>query len=268
LIQFSPLFTIIPYEKSRQVPNMELKAVSGANAPRNSLFKTKGLLFFVVFLAIPAAWQWTPLNEWANFEKILYWQKSVQSYPGAFFLVMGAYILGSLALFPVTILNVATVFTFGPIHGNAYALAGWLFSAALGYGIGRWIGRDLLHKMAGPRLHRLFHYAGNHGFLTVLAMRVLPVAPFTLVNLFVGTSGIRWWDFLLASLIGRIPGIIILSAAGIQLQYTLRNPGAGGFILFGLTWLLISLGTAWFVKLFASRVLASNEGPGVATPVS
>jgi phospholipase D1/2 len=230
--------------------------VRGAKARRKTAL-LKGLAVFFVLLALPAVWRWTPLNQWINFERIISWQESVQSYPGAVFLVVGAYLLASLALFPVTILNVATVFTFGPILGNGYALAGWLASAAMGYGIGRGLGRDLLHRMAaGPRLRRLVAQAERHGFVTVLTMRVLPLAPFTLVNLFVGASAIRFWVFFLASVAGRIPGLVILSVAGVQLEYALRNPTLGGFILIGLTLVLIPVVTAWLAKSFAS-----SDGP-------
>ena len=140
-------------------------------------------------------WRWTPLNEWVNFETIIEWQQSVEDYPTAFYLVVGAYLLGSLFSFPVTVLNVATVLTFGPIQGNLYALSGWLASAAMGYGIGRGIGREMVTKLARSWGHRLLESADRHGFLTVLTMRVLPVAPFTLVNFFVGAARIRFWDF-------------------------------------------------------------------------
>jgi uncharacterized membrane protein YdjX (TVP38/TMEM64 family) len=222
-------------------------SAGGPKARRNKAL-LKGLIVFLLLLALPAAWRWTPLNQWVNFEKMVYWQESVRDYPGAFFLVVAAYLLGSLVLFPVTILNVATVFTFGPIAGNVYALAGWLASASMGYGIGHGLGWDLLHKMAGPRLHRLVGRATRHGFLSVLTMRVLPLAPFTLVNLFIGASGILFLDFFLASLVGRIPGIVILSVAGLQLENALRSPEVGSFVLIGLTLILIPLVTAWLAK--------------------
>jgi uncharacterized membrane protein YdjX (TVP38/TMEM64 family) len=231
--------------------------------------KLKGLAILLSLLILPVAWRWTSLNQWINCETIMGWQDSVQNSPGAFFAVMGVYLLGSVTLFPVTILNVATVFTFGPILGNTYALTGWLSSAALGYGIGRAIGQDLLRKMAGPRLDRLIRQAGHHGFLTVLTMRVLPVAPFTLVNLFVGASGIRFGDFSLASLLGRIPGMVVLSTVGVQLQNALRTPTAGSFVLLGFTLLLLPLMTAWLVKQFVQGAAErSSSRSGRAGPAS
>ncbi len=219
----------------------------------------KGLIVLASLLALSLAWRWTPLNQWVNFETLLAWQASIKNYPGAFFLVMGAYLLGSLVLFPVTVLNIATVFTFGPVLGNVYGVAGWLLSGLLGYGIGRLMGHALLRKLAGPRLDRLIHQAGRHGFLAVLTMRVLPVAPFTLVNLFVGASGIRLSDFFLASLVGRIPGIVVLTLAGLQLEYALQSPKLWSFVLIGLLLVLVPLSTAWL-----SRRLAA--GPERARP--
>jgi phospholipase D1/2 len=151
-----------------------------------------------------------------------------------------------LCFFPITILNLATVFAFGSAWGNVYALLGWLLSSTQGFALGSLVGRDSLHKLAGRRLTPLLNSAERHGFLTVLTMRVLPVGPFTLVNLFVGASGIRFSDFFWASLVGRLPGIVVLTLFGYQLQRALREPGMTSFAL--LVFVLIA------APLVASRV--------------
>jgi phospholipase D1/2 len=207
------------------------------------------LAILLLLLALPAIWSWTPLNHWINLATIIGWQESVKNHPAAFYLVVGAYLLGSLVLFPVTILNVATVFTFGPILGNIYALAGWLASAAMGYGIGRSTGRKMVQKLARDRLIRP---VGRHGFLTVLTLRVFPVAPFTLVNVLVGAWRIRFWDFFMASIVGRIPGIILLTLAGVQVESLLRQPGLICFVLLGLTLILVPLALSRLSKRLLS----------------
>ena len=68
----------------------------------------------------------------------------------------------------------------------------------------------------------------------MLALRVVPVAPFTLVNMFIGASGIRFWDFFLASLVGRVPGIFTLALFGVQLENALRKPGLASFALLAI----------------------------------
>src|SRR6059036_2937882 len=114
--------------------------------------------------------------------------------------VCAAAALASLVFFPVILLNLATIFTFGPIWGNAYGLAGWLLSAGMGYGMGRLFGQDRMRKTASASFERFLERVGRHGFLAVLAVRILPVAPFTLVNLFIGAAGIRFRQFFCATL--------------------------------------------------------------------
>ncbi len=234
--------------------SLEAAQVSGDGKLRKADF-VKGLGVLLVLVAASLAWRFTPINEWINFDAVIAWQESLKSHPAALAWVVGAYLLGSLVLFPVTILNLATIFTFGPILGNAYSLAGWLSSAAMGYGIGRFVGRNLLRKVTSARLDRFLRRAEDHGMATVLTVRVLPVAPFTVVNLLVGASRIRFWIFLLASAVGRIPGMIMLALVGVQFENILRKPEISSLILLVLTLLLIPLVTVWLSK----RIQARNE---------
>jgi phospholipase D1/2 len=205
----------------------------------------KGVVILLLLFTLPALWSWTPLKDWINLATIIQWQESVKHYPDAFFLVVGAYLLGSLFFFPVTILNVATVLTFGPIQGNLYGLVGWLASAAMGYGVGRGVGKEIVKKVVRFWGHRVLEPAERHGFLTVLTLRVFPVAPFTLVNFLIGAARIRFWDFFLASVIGRIPGVILLTVAGLQVESLFREPGLIGLVLLGLTLVLVPLAFGW-----------------------
>jgi phospholipase D1/2 len=231
----------------------KLKTAGGRCGRKGSLVKFS--LIFLLLLTVPVAWRWTLLNEWINFDTVIDWQQSIRNHPAALYLVVGVYVLGGLVLFPVTILNLATVFTFGPILGNGYALAGWLASASMGYGIGHAIDRQMVQRLARPWLDRLIRSVDRHGFLTVLTLRVFPVAPFTLVNVFIGASGIRFRDFFLASLIGRIPGMILLSLAGVQVENLLRRPDAISLVLLGLTLILLPLALNWVLK----RVLMDDQ---------
>jgi phospholipase D1/2 len=219
----------------------------------------KGALGLLVLLSISLAWRLTPLEENLDLETIVGWQLSVKDHPAALFWVVGVYLIGSLVLFPVTVLNVATIVTFGPILGNAYGFAGWLCSAVAGFGVGRVMGREWVHKLARSKIHRLLHRAGRHGFLTVLSLRVLPIAPFTVVNLFVGAAGIRFADFFFATVIGRIPGIVTLTLFGVQLENFLRRPGVENSVILALAILLIPLVTALLCRRFAARQASRGD---------
>jgi phospholipase D1/2 len=250
LLQRNRTFTLNEMgEAAKGIPDES--EVEVAEKTRGPLLKC--LLLVAVLLGLSIAWRWTPISEWINFRTIVEWQNSVRAHPAALLFVVGTYLAGSLVLFPVTILNVATVFTFGPIRGNAYGLAGWLASAALGYAIGRAFKHKLFHRFAGPRVERLLQQAAGHGFLAVLTMRLLPVAPFTLVNIFIGTIPIRFRHFIMASIVGRIPGMIVLTFAGLQLEQVLRNPGVGSFVVLIAVLVLLLIAASWFLKRFKER---------------
>jgi phospholipase D1/2 len=212
----------------------------------------KGLCILFILVGLSLAWRYTVISELVNFKTVIAWQESIKNHPWAIFVVVAAYVLGSLVLFPATILNVATVFTFGPIWGNAYSLIGSLCSAAIGYGIGRGLGHHLFHETVGPRIERYLR-SEKHGFFTVLTIRLLPVAPFTVVNMFIGASTIRFRDFLLGSAVGKIPGMIILAFAGVQLELILSKPELGTFVVLALTLVAIPLALAWLIKRLHSR---------------
>lgn len=243
-------------------PKGGLEAATIRSSYKNSLRICFVILFLL--LALPAAWRWTSLNPWLDLEKVIVFQEAARRFPAAFIFiwVTGIYLVATAMFFPVTMLNVATVLTFGPLWGNAYALAGWLFSSTVGFVIGRIFGRNLLHTIAGARLDRFIQQVRSRGFVAVLTIRVLPVAPFTLANLGVGASGIRFRDFFLASVVGRIPGILVLSVAGVHLEDALRNQSMGSFILLGIVLLLIPVMSVWLSKRFATLQNRQRMSPG------
>jgi uncharacterized membrane protein YdjX (TVP38/TMEM64 family) len=86
----------------------------------------------------------------------------------------------------------------------------------------------------------------------VLTLRFFPLAPFALVNVFVGAWGIRFWEFFMASIVGRIPGIILLTLAGVQVESLLRQPGLIGVVLLGLILILVLLALSRLSKRLLS----------------
>ena len=204
---------------------------------------------FVLLLALPLVWRWTPLQDSINLATILEWQASLRGDSMAPIYVVAAYLVGSLVFFPITILTLATVFAFGPLWGNIYALLGWILSAAEGYFLGHLIGENNLHRLVGQRFGRLIDSVQHHGFLTVLTLRIVPIAPFTLVNMFIGASGIGVRDFFLGSLIGRVPGILTMALFGVQIENALRNPGPLSFALL----IVVLVALPWFLSRLLRR---------------
>ena len=165
--------------------------------------------------------------------------------PGALFIVIALFVVGGVLVFPVLLLIAATAATFGPWLGFAYAASGALASALVTYGLGALIGRRTLDGLLGPRLNRVRRSIARRGVLAVAAVRMVPVAPFTLVNLVAGASRIPLLDYVLGTIIGMAPGLILMSALGHQIFSMITEPTLTNMLLLLvalLVWIALTIG--------------------------
>ena len=65
------------------------------------------------------------------------------------------------------------------------------------------------------------------------AVRLVPVAPFTIVNLLLGAARIGFGTFVAGSALGLLPGIVVLGLAVDRTQAAIREPNAVSFGLLG-----------------------------------
>lgn len=194
----------------------------------------KGLLFLALLLGalgLAAAWRWTPLSEWLDLQTLKDWGELLRRTPLAPLLVVAAFVAGGLILFPVTVLILVTALTFTPVRAFMYALSGAMVSALTVYWLGRLFGRETVRRLAGGRLNRLSRWLGRRGLVAVMAVRLLPVAPFTVVNLVAGASHIRLRDFFLGTLLGLAPGVLAITLFEKSLERVVEEPHGGNFLL-------------------------------------
>ena len=88
-----------------------------------------------------------------------------------------------------------------------------------------------MRGLAGRRLNDLSRRLGERGLLAIVFARVVPVGPFSIVNIVAGASHIRWRDFLLGTVIGLLPGVTVASIFVDRVAAAIREPGTGTFAL-------------------------------------
>ena len=225
--------------------------------PPDERRSTSGALFRVVFIlillfALAAAWRWTGLKQWVNVQTIATWEASFQHSLAAPFYVMAAYLVAGLVVFPVTLLILATAFAFGPWTALIYSLSGCVGSAILTYGVGYLLGRENVARFTGPRLKRLNRLIARHGILAVVAIRLVPVAPYSVVNLAAGAVRVPFRDFVLGSAIGISPGVIGITLFGDQLEQMIRSPNLLTLVTLAAILALMLLGATWFHRWFGA----------------
>jgi uncharacterized membrane protein YdjX (TVP38/TMEM64 family) len=126
---------------------------------------------------------------------------------------------------------IATVSVFGPWAGAGYALIGTEIAALLAFGVGHVIGRDTVSRIAGSRVNRLSRKLSERGVLTIITLRIVPVAPFTVINIIAGISEIRLRDFAIGSFIGMVPGVMAISLLADRIIASLRNPSVESILV-------------------------------------
>jgi len=210
-------------DPERPLPAAELQemvAPLAAAAPRQW-----PLLVGAAFAAaVVAAWLWTPLGDALDPQALLARLEPLRHSAWAPAVVASLFVAGGLLLVPVTLLIVVTAATFGPLLGGVYAMTGALLSAAAGYGIGHALGRHRVRRWFGSRLNRVGKRLSRHGVLVVAAVRLLPLAPYSVVNVAAGASDVGLRAFLIGTAIGMLPGITGAALFAEQLVRTLERP--------------------------------------------
>jgi phospholipase D1/2 len=161
--------------------------------------------------ALAAIWRWTPLAEVAEAERLSSLVEPIRLSAWGPLLAVAAFTVAGTLMVPVTVLIVATGLVFGGAVGFATALVASLSTAAVGYGVGALLWRDAVRRLMGKRANALSRKLAERGVLAIVALRIVPVAPFTMVNVAAGASHIRWRDYLLGTLLGMGPGVLALT---------------------------------------------------------
>ncbi|MGC7402824.1 VTT domain-containing protein [Pandoraea pneumonica] len=224
------------------------------------------VMLLVVLAGLGLAWRYTPLREWADMQRVLGFVETIQHMRFAPLAMMLVYVVGALLMVPVTVLIVVTVVVFGPVMGALYALAGTTLGAMAGYSVGRLAGRDAVQRFGGRRLNALSRQIGDHGLLAMIVLRLMPLAPFTLVNLVVGASRIRLRDCLLGTVIGITPGILIAAALVDRVTALAQRPNGWTAVLFAVVLVIPGLGIVALKRRMGGKRAPSAAKPRLVTP--
>ena len=104
--------------------------------------------------------------------------------------VAGFAILAFLGV-PQFMLIAAAVVAFGPGRGFAYSWIGTMVSALVGFYLGRIAGAKTLERLSSESVRKFTEMVGRNGFLASLIVRLVPSAPFIVVNMAAGVTPMR-----------------------------------------------------------------------------
>ena len=152
---------------------------------------------------------------------------------------------------PQFVLIAAAVVAFGPWAGFLYSWIGTEVSALVGFLRGRRFGADILRRYAGKGVQDFMGLVGENGFLASLIVRLVPSAPFIVVNMAAGVTPMRISAFALGTGIGILPKIALTAFAGQTVVRGMTSGGGGLITLVGAAALWIGSGLiarAWLKR--------------------
>jgi uncharacterized membrane protein YdjX (TVP38/TMEM64 family) len=127
-------------------------------------------------------------------------------------------------MFPRWLITLMAVAAFGPWAALAYAQTGVLVAALTSYVAGERVHRDTVRRIAGARVNRLSAALQKRGLLAVTIVRLVPIAPFMVVNAVMGAMRIKLHHFLIGTVLGMMPGMLATTVLGDQVTAALVDP--------------------------------------------
>ncbi len=122
-----------------------------------------------------------------------------------------AYVAATVVLAPASVLTLGAGFAYGPLSGTLLVLLSANLGALAAFLLGRTALRErVAQRVAGnPRFAAVDAAVAEQGFRIVLLLRLSPLIPFNLLNYALGLTRVRTRDYVLASLLGMVPGTLL-----------------------------------------------------------
>ncbi|MCB5186750.1 VTT domain-containing protein [Methylobacillus caricis] len=223
---------------------------------RGPAAKKRGVPFRLIFAIIFAAalalvWKVTPLAEFATPAKIVPLLEQVRNTAWAFPAGMAAYVVGTLIFFPHVVMTGTVVIVFAPLEAFLVAMLGSLISVSIGWAAGLGLGQQSLQAVLGRHAGKISQYAKNGGVVGLTLLRLMPIAPFTVVNLVLGMMKVPYMTLLIATVLGLLPGTLVSVFIGQSAVELFKHPEPRNFFLVGIglgLWILVIVLTHFFAR--------------------
>ena len=121
-------------------------------------------------------------------------------------LILALSILHAVVFYPAEIVDAAAGFAYGFFPALALMTVGWLLNGLVCWAIGRSVARPLLDRWFGvERFERVERSIERGGATLLIAMRLIPILPFSIVSYAAGAARVPLGRFLWTTAVGYLP---------------------------------------------------------------
>lgn len=206
------------------------------------------LIVFAIFVLVVAVFIAGRLGWLVDFDAL---QTQLAMFRGSFWafpIVIGIFCVGAFIGAPQYALIFGAVTLLGPIQGGVGAWIATLCSGSLTYITGLYLGRESFARLAGHKAQGIADKIAKNGFMSSLLVRLVPTAPFIVVNAAFAIGGVPFYKYLGGMALGIIPKIAIVTAAIQGLAFA----NSGNMTLAGI-FLALTILAFWALYSFVQR---------------
>jgi uncharacterized membrane protein YdjX (TVP38/TMEM64 family) len=175
------------------------------------------LLIAVLVLAVPALRHASIAAIHGETSEVRHQIKSLGA--GGPLIIIGLGVIHSVVPYPAEIVNAASGFAYGFYLGLAIVAVGWMLSALVCYWFGTGVARPLLDRWFGvERFARYERMVQRGGITLLIALRLLPIVPFSLISAAMGAARVPFGRYLWTTAIGFLPITALAVYFGTRLE--------------------------------------------------
>jgi uncharacterized membrane protein YdjX (TVP38/TMEM64 family) len=125
----------------------------------------------------------------------------------------------AVVMYPAEIVDAAAGFAYGFLPALALVAIGWLLSGLACWAVGRRVARPLLDRWLGAeRFERMEAMIERGGATLLLAVRLIPIFPFSLISYAAGAAQVPLWRFTWTTVVGYLPLTALAVYFGTRLE--------------------------------------------------
>lgn len=133
---------------------------------------------------------------------------------------------------------------FGNISGTVLSTIGLTLGAVAAFSVARLFGSSFVHKVVKKEyIERFDHFVTHKGLYLTFVLFLIPGFPKDSLCYLLGLTRMRYVDFIMMNVFGRLPGTTILCAEG----HAIRNASFTSF------WILLAVSIILVVVLYLGR---------------
>ena len=140
---------------------------------------------------------------------------------------------------PILPLSLAAGIIFGPMKGTLALSLGTFFGTTATFLIARFFDEKYVEELVKGKAKEFEEKLNKNGFWVTLFIRLFPILPWEFVNYAAGLSTMKYRDYILGTMIGVFPSILVRTFFADRLiRFNLHDPA---FVIAAVTLLLLCL---------------------------